>query len=138
MPQHDRAACWLEIAEDLLHYLEEKDLQEEYGDLVVYTINFAAFFDGRLRYSQSGRKVRAIKELLRIYAQSPVAYHSFCQLSRGKYIRYASGIGWKVVMWCFATLMRANAFGILALGIKLLVDLRIDERLSDTGLKKSK
>jgi len=41
-------------------------------------------------------------------------------------------------MWAFSLLMRMKALYILSFGIKLLVDLRIDELLSDTGRKKSK
>ena len=136
--QQERALCWLQIAADLRSYLEGKGLAEEYGDLVAYTVSFAAFFDGKSQYCGSGRKLTAVKGVLQQYEASPVACHCFYQLSRGQYLDAASGIGWKATMWAFSLLMRMKALYILSFGIKLLVDLRIDELLSDTGRKKSK
>ena len=136
--QRDRSRCWLRIAADLQQELAGKDLTGQYGDLVAYTVNFAAFFDGKAQYCRSGKKLGAVKSLLRAYVDSPVAYECFGQLARGTYLKSANETGWKIAMWGFAALMKIKALYILALGIKLLIDLRIDERLSDTGIKKSK
>ena len=136
--QRDRSQCWLQLSADLQQELEKRNLADRYGDLVAYTINFAAFFDGKAQYCRSGKKLGAVKSLLRKYVASPVAFEYFGRLSRGTYIKDAYEPGWKIAMWGFATLMRIKALYILAFGIKLLIDLRIDERLSDTGLKKSK
>lgn len=136
--QRDRAFCWLQIAADLLRSLDEKGLSKEYGDLVAYTVSFAAFFDGKTQYCRSGKKMKAVKAVLKKYVSDPVAYRCFCQLSQGQFLGAASGIGWKIMLWIFAFLMRVKALYILSFGIKLLIDLRIDELLSDTGRKKSK
>ena len=133
--QHDSAQCWLRIAADLKQMLQEKNLCETYGDLVAFTVNFAAFFDGKSAYCGSGKKIKAIKSVLKIYADSPTAYQCFCLLSKGKYIEKSFGAGWSLMMWGFAFLMKIKALSLLALGIKLLIDLRIDERLSDTGIR---
>ena len=136
--QRERSMCWLQIAADLLKYLESKSLSEKYGDLVAYTVSFAAFFDGKTQYSRFGKKLKVVRDVLKKYVSDPVAHRCFCQLSRGEFIGSASGIGWKVMMWTFAFLMRIKALHLLSFGIKLLIDLRIDELLSDTGRKKSK
>lgn len=136
--QQDRALSWLQIATDLLRYLDRKNLVEEYGDMVAYTVSFAAFFDGKSQYCGSGRKLAAIKAVLQKYVASSVACMCFDQLSRGRFLWAASGIGWKITIWVFAVLMRIKALHIISFGIKLLIDLRIDEQLSDTGRKKSK
>ena len=136
--QRDRALCWLQISADLLRYLESKTLSEKYGDLVAYTISFAAFFDGKIQYCRSGKKLKVVREEFKKYVSDPVAYRCFYQLSRGQFLGSASGIGWKVMIWTFGFLMRVKALRLLSFGIKLLIDLRIDELLSDTGRKKSK
>ena len=48
------------------------------------------------------------------------------------------GAGWKLMMWGFSLLMHMRAYSLLAFGIKCLIDFRIDEILSDTGLKRQK
>ena len=135
--QRERAECWLQIASDLLQYLENNDCASEYGDLVAYIVNFAAFFDAKSQYCRSEKRVTAVRELLGKYASDPVAYRCFRQLSSGQFLEAAYGIGWKVMMWTFAFLMRVKALGILSFGIKLMVDWKIDEQLSDTGRKRS-
>jgi len=135
-PHQDHTKCWLQISADLVQYLKEKNLDTQYGDLAAFTVNFAAFFDGKSEYCKSNKKIQAIKDVLKIYADSPVAYQCFCQLSRGIYIDKSIDTGWRFMMWGFAFLMKNRALAILALGIKLLIDFRIDERLSDTGIKK--
>ena len=137
--QHrDRSECWLRIATDLRQYLKSRNCSEKYGDLVAYTVNFAAFFDGKAQYCGSGRKWSAVKALLKKYAADPVARNCFGQLAQGQFLEAAPGLGWKIMMWTFAFLMRCKVLSILSFGIKLLVDLKIDERLSDTGRKRSK
>ena len=137
--QHgDRSRCWLRIASDLQRYLEDEKQSGAYGDLVAYTVNFAAFFDGKDRYCSSGKKQEAIKDLLRSYGSDPVADRCFGQMARGRFLDGVSGLGWKIMMWTFAFFMRIKALNILSLGIKLLVDWKIDEQLSDTGRKRSK
>jgi hypothetical protein len=59
-------------------------------------------------------------------------------MARGRFLDGVSGLGWKIMMWTFAFLMRIKALNILSLGIRLLVDWKIDEQLSDTGRKRSK
>ena len=138
LDQKDHAQCWLQLSADLMNELKEKNMDAQYGDLVAYTVNFAAFFDGKAQYCRSGKKLKAVKGVLQLYAASPVAEQCFGQLSCGKFMKEAYGVGWKIVMWTFAALMKIKALYILALGIKALVDFRIDERLSDTGRRKSK
>ena len=136
--QRDRAECWLRISADLLHELDKRKRYAEYGDLVAFTVSFAAFFDGKAQYCKSGKKLKAVKMVLQKYGASTAAYQCFCQLSQGKFLDEACETGWKIVLWTFSALMRVKALYTLAFGIKLLIDFRIDERLSDTGLKKSK
>jgi len=57
----------------------------------------------------------------------------------GAWGEYMAGVWpwpWRVLLRGFAAGMHVDAYGLLALGIKLLVDLRIDERLSDTGRRR--
>lgn len=132
----DRAACWLQLSGDLADFLEEKHCGGEYGDLVAFTVAFAAFFDAKARYCSTGKSLRAVKALLQTYIDSPLAYRCLCRLARGEYLENFCSMGWKTMLWGFSALMKIKALYLLALGIKLLIDLRIDAQLSSTGQKK--
>ncbi|MEI3381526.1 MAG: hypothetical protein V8R43_08450 [Dorea sp.] len=42
---------------------------------------------------------------------------------------------WKIMMRGFSLCMNLHMFLILSVGIKVLIELRVDERMSDTGLR---
>lgn len=129
----DSVESWMAIAHKTQECLLEKGLEKKYGDLVAYTIFFAAFFDGKMNYEYKGNSMKAVKDILKAYAEYPLAAVKFKELSGIGQIRKISSFLWGFMIWGFALAMRLKWHGLLALGIKLLIDLRIDERLSDTG-----
>ena len=131
----DSMECWLKIAGDLQAVLEKDSLIGEYSDLVSSTILFAAFFDGKMVYQGSNNSLTAVKREMKAYGSDALAKKYFAQLSMGKGLRSISTTAWKIMFWGFSVLMRIHFYSLLAFGIKLLVDFRIDERLSDTGLR---
>ena len=117
---------WMRIAQDLqdkidsLNYEKKQYSQDEienYESIVAWTIYFAAFFDGKMEYEYSTGKISAVINLLKRYASYDLTK---------KYLKNPLR---------FAFLMKCNMYLLLSLGIKLLVDCHIDERLSDTGRK---
>lgn len=129
----DSVESWMAIADKTYECLCEKTLEKQYGDLVAYTIFFAAFFDGKMNYEYKGNSMKAVKDILKAYAAYPLAAMKFKELSGIGQIRKIASFLWGIMIWGFALAMRLKWYGLLAFGIKLLIDLRIDERLSDTG-----
>lgn len=129
----DSVESWMSIANVTQEYLLEKSLEKQYGDLVAYTIFFAAFFDGKMNYEYKNKSMRAVKDVLKNYASYPLAKIKFKELSALGQIRKISSVMWGIMIWGFVLAMRIKCYGLLAFGIKMLIDLRIDERLSDTG-----
>lgn len=130
--------CWMKIAADTQNYLEETGKEAAYADLVAFSINFAAFFDGKMQYRNAGNQRKVVKELLNEYGKFPLANRYFGEMAKGKYLDGVKSAGWKLMMWGFSLLMHMRAYSLLAFGIKCLIDFRIDEILSDTGLKRQK
>lgn len=130
--------CWMKIATDTQNYLEKTGKEAVYADLVAFSINFAAFFDGKMQYRNAGNQSKEVKELLNEYGKFPLANRYFCEMAKGKYLNGVKSAGWKLMMWGFSLLMHMRAYSLLAFGIKCLIDFRIDEILSDTGLKRQK
>lgn len=133
--REDSMEGWMKIATDLQRYLEEKDLEKAYGDLVANTIFFAAFFDGKMVYVGNNHSVKAVRQVLKGYGSDPLAKKYFAVMAKGAGLHGISSGLWKVMIGGFSVAMCFHWYALLAIGIKILIDLKIDERLSDTGLK---
>lgn len=131
----DSVREWMTIAEELECSVHEEAGDKGFEDLVACTIFFAAFFDGKMNYEHGGKTLSAVKKVLKEYASYPLAKKYFSELARGKLLKNISPFLWKGMVWGFAWGMWLHCYGILSLGIKALIDWRIDERLSDTGLR---
>lgn len=127
---------WLNIA-----YLTESWINNHnenmtfYRGLIQYTILFASFFDGKMEYKEHHQSMKAIKEVLKVYENDPLGKEIFINMACIKRLCPLTQTLWKAMIWTFSFGMKHHLYSLLAIGIKLLVDLRIDERLSDTGLR---
>ena len=130
----DSIKCWLKIAHDLQNFLDQQN-KPEYKDLVRYTIFFATFFDAKMEYVRHGRSLKAVRRTLKIYGKDQLADQSFSALAFEKDLERLRQRLWKIMIRGFSMAMRLHFYLALAAGIKLLIDWRIDERLSDTGLR---
>lgn len=126
--------CWLGIAHELEKILR-RTRAGRYEDLVRYIIFFAAFFDAKMEYEEHGRSLRRIRYTLKRYGKDPLAKKCFRELMCGRDMKTLSSRLWKIMMRGFSLCMNLHMYGMLSLGIKMLIDLRIDERLSDTGIR---
>lgn len=132
----DSVEGWMGIADQTERLLREKGIEGECGDMVACTIFFAAFFDGKMNYEHQGKTIAAVKRVLKEYGKRELAAKYFSQMAKGGRLKSISPVIWRVMIWGFACGMRLHLYTLLAFGIRLLIGLRMDERLSDTGLRK--
>ena len=131
--------CWLGIADTVKQWIKkEKQNPEIYMGLVYYTIFFAAFFDGKMEYVANKHSLRAVKKILKIYGQDTLGKESFQKLFSDKQFQQLQQPVWKIMTRGFSMGMKFQWYLLLATGIKMLIDFRVDERLSDTGLREEK
>ena len=131
--------CWLGIADTVKQWIKkEKQDPEIYMGLVYYTIFFAAFFDGKMEYVANKHSLRAVKKILKIYGQDTLGKESFQKLFSDKQFQQLQQPMWKIMTRGFSMGMKFQWYLLLATGIKMLIDFRVDERLSDTGLREEK
>lgn len=76
------------------------------------------------------------RRLLKIIIQIRLLKKAFKKLVRDPRVKELSQLHWRVMLRLFSLAINWKLYGVLAVGIKVLVLLRIDERLSDTGLRK--
>jgi hypothetical protein len=88
-----------------------------------------------MEYMHFGRKTSGVVRLLKQYAMDSLSCSSFKLLTKPAGIKGIPSKLYKVLILGFAGCMRFHLYHLLAFGIKLLVELKIDEMLSDTGKK---
>ena len=132
----DVGKCWLGIAENLKEWLivQEKDL-EAYEDLIQYTIFFASFFDAKMEYEKRRKSIWVIRKILKIYGQNALARECFCKLSTKKGTAGLEQRLWRVLIRGFSQGMKRRCYLALSIGVRWMIDHRVDERMSDTGLR---
>ena len=108
---------------------------ESCEELVWYLIFFAIFFDAKMEYVQNRHSLRDVVKLLKAYQTNPLVNETFVRLTHNFYTGKLSSRFWKIMIKGFCIAMRLHLYYGLAIGIKLLIDIRVDERLSDTGLR---
>lgn len=132
----DSAENWFKIAYELKCWIEKKHKNPgEYASLTRYLLLFAAFFDGKMEYEQHKKSLWAIRKVLKKYGSNPVGKKAFRELSDLKKSLQISQKMWKIMIRGFSLGMRWQWYMLLAVGIKILIGQRVDERLSDTGIR---
>ena len=132
----DSTANWFKIANTIKLWIQKnnKDM-DMYGGLVQYTLFFASFFDGKMEYIKHKNSLWAVRKVLKRYGQEPLGRECFLELSKGKKLSELKQYLWRFIIQGFAEGMKHQWYMLLAVGIKLLIDMKVDERLSDTGLR---
>ena len=113
----------------------EKQRRTEYEDLVAIYNFFAAFFDAKNGVHPARKIFKGSLEILKMYGEDSLARRSFRIFAYGKGLERPKAKLWNMMIRGFATAMHLHLYLPLAVGIMLLVDCRIDERLSDTGMR---
>lgn len=129
----DSKENWMAIAKRTDRLLKEKGLQKNYGDLAAHTIFFAVFFDAKQEYIHSGRKLLSVRDTIKGYHSYRVARDYFKKMAKREYIKGVQSGFWRWMLWGFSVAVTMHLYLILALGIKILIDAKVDERLSSTG-----
>ena len=133
----ESSRCWLGIAQTFKNWMEEegKDV-EQYEGLIQYTVFFASFFDAKMEYQKRWKSIWMIWKILRIYGNDSIGKDCFAKLACDKKcIPQLNQKIWRIVIKGFSRGMKWKCYLALSFGIKQLIEHRVDEKLSDTGLR---
>lgn len=133
----ESSRCWLGIAQTFKNWMEEegKDV-EQYDGLIQYTVFFASFFDAKMEYQKRRKSIWMIWKILRIYGNDSIGKDCFAKLACDKKrISQLNQKIWRIVIKGFSRGMKWKCYLALSFGIKQLIEHRVDEKLSDTGLR---
>lgn len=133
----ESSRCWLGIAQTFKNWMEEegKDV-EQYEGLIQYTVFFASFFDAKMEYQKRWKSIWMIWKIIRIYGNDSIGKDCFAKLACDrKCIPQLNQKIWRIVIKGFSRGMKWKCYLALSFGIKQLIEHRVDEKLSDTGLR---
>ena len=88
-----------------------------------------------MEYTGGRGTIKSVRKLIQKYHAQMLVKKSFMKLAKDSRIRELSQFHWRVMIRIFSIAINCHLYGLIAVGIKILVALRIDERLSDTGLR---
>ena len=133
----DSVENWFKLVCELKSWIEKKDKDpKEYTSLIGYLLIFAAFFDGKMEYMQHKKSLWAVRKVLKKYGSNPMGRKAFTELAdRRKKLQITQKL-WKIMIRTFSLGMKWRWYLLMSVGIKILVSCRVDERLSDTGIRK--
>lgn len=133
----DSVENWFKLVYELKSWIEKKDKDpKEYTSLIGYLLIFAAFFDGKMEYMQHKKSLWAVRKVLKKYGSNPMGRKAFTELAdRRKKLQITQKL-WKIMIRTFSLGMKWRWYLLMSVGIKILVSCRVDERLSDTGIRK--
>lgn len=132
----DRCSDWMAIINELDNTLQKMSLPDKYRDLETYTLFFAIFFDAKMQYEYNKRRLSQIRGVIKQYMGYEKARTLVRYMAKGRCIRGIRSVFWKIVLFGFGVMLNLRMYCLISIGIKMLVDLDIDGRLSSTGRKK--
>lgn len=132
----DSASNWIKFAEMLKEKLPGTKREQGSEDMVWYTLLFASFFDGKMEYQEHKKSIRAVRRLLKQYREAPCGAEAVQMAAKFRTAKHLQQKIWRYGLWMYALAMKWKCYLLLSIGIKALVDLKVDERLSDTGIRK--
>ncbi len=127
---------WISIAKDFEHFLQERNINREYYDLMYLHIFFGSFFLAKQELQFKEKGIREAAKALKEYGKDPFVKKSMKALAKGAYIKDIDVLSWKIVIRMAAVLFSIHGYFLMALGIAILRKLDVDNRITKSRYKK--
>lgn len=127
------AEIWLKISEEMYREIQIIMDRKEYMDLVAYNLLFAVFFSCKQEYRHMGNRRKAIVTELKKYRSNILMQKFMKEVSHGKYLSFHTCCMWKLLLWGLSLGLSLRLYNTLSIGIKFLIDCKMDARLSSIG-----
>ena len=125
---------WTSIGVDFMDWCREKNIGDDFFDLVAFHVFFGAFFLAEQEL-KSGHKRRLRRENMRSFGRIDVCRVALDDLSRGMYIRDIQSPAWRMVIKVGSVLMSSGRYGMFLNLVWLLSHFKQDHRVKRHGAK---
>ncbi len=127
---------WLAITEEIHNKIIMAGRNTWY-DFVAFNVLFAVFFSCKQEYQHLGRRLGSVNNELKKYMSNDLVKKAVKEVFLCKHLNFKGLFMWKIFLWGLSAGLYLRCHIFISLGIKLLVDLDIDGRLSSTGKLKA-
>ncbi len=127
---------WIAIAEDYEAFLKERNIEDDYGDLMCFHIFFGSFFLAKQELQAKKKGIREASKALKQYGNNPFVKQSMKTLAKGKYLNEIDVMSWKIVIRGASLLFSMRGYFPLAVGIALLRKVGVDSKITKSRYKK--
>lgn len=128
----DSVENWIGIARETEAVLRHEE-REDQENLIGYLIVFAAAFDAIMNEEHPEGRYGSARNLLQRYGEDEYCKPWFRKMAGRKQTREVPSFLWRCMIRGFSFCMKVQWYGLLSLGMKLMVRLHLTESLSDTG-----
>ena len=129
---------WTAIAADFNEFLEQRGIEEDYGDWTALHLFFGSFFLVKQELQFQDHGIRQGVRVIRKYGQEPLVREAMAALAKGRYLREISVISWRFVIRAAAFLFHIRAYGLFVAGIALLRNLGVDGKITESRNRRQK
>ncbi len=129
---------WIAIAEDFQGFLEERGIEEDYGDWTAFHLFFGSFFLVKQELQAGKHGIREGIQVMRRYGRQPLVREMMGALAKGSYVREISSVSWRIVIRWAAFLLHIRAYRIFVAGIWMLRKAGIDAHITASRNQRKK
>ena len=127
---------WISIATDFREDLKKKGMEGAFEDLPAFHIFFGSFFlvKQELQFQKHG--IRSSAKALKEYGKNPYVKKAMKDLAGRKHTKEIQARSWKILIPAAARLFSLHGYLLFAAGIRLLRNLNIDGKITNSRYSK--
>lgn len=124
----DYIPAYMAAVSGFRRFLSERGIADGYDDLIDFYLCFGLFLLAKQELTHRG--IPEAVKALSSYGRNPLVCEMAGDLARGRHISRIESKAWRVMLWGAALLCRLHAYGLLALGIWVMLKTEADKRVA--------
>ena len=138
MYRPDAPDTWMLIAEDMFNRYSGKKSNVNFEIIPSLIVIFACFFDCQTEYKMRGESILTAAKKVKVYSDGQVTKKASANLLKHKNLINIPSFLYRFLIFNMSLLLKLKMNTVIAFLVKIIVDLGLDMRLSDTDRRNLK
>ena len=134
----DLLPVWIRIASDYANFLKEREIKEDYSDLLSLHVFFGSFFMMKQELDREKGGIRAAAQVLKALRSYPLAKDLMHRLAFGKDARGIDALSWKLLVKVGSFFFCCHFDYLMAFGVFLLRRMKVDRKITERRYRKNR
>ena len=126
----DLMDIWISIASDYIRFLKERNIKNEFGDLISFQMFFGVFFVVKQEL-ESGKGIFETAKILKEYAKNPFIKKLMKRIIAKEYTGSIQSNGWRLMVWGSTMAFNLHMYILFVLGIAIIRKTGTEEKVSE-------